>query len=104
MCWGFINPRQANYNELENYDYYYAELLGGHSLGNLIESVTQVYPLRIGLKTGDTVFNWGFKLSWTTSMDAIEAEENQGKFFFESIEEELEVDREWNRSPKVRCD
>ena len=79
-------------------------MLGGHSLGNLIESVTQVYPLRIGLKTGDTVFNWGFKLSWTTSMDAIEAEENQGKFFFESIEEELEVDREWNRSPKVRCD
>ena len=51
-------------------------------MGNLIESVTQVYPLRIGLKTGDTVFNWGFKLSWTTSMEAIEAEENQGKFFF----------------------
>lgn len=50
-------------------------------MGNLIESVTQVYPLRIGLKTGDTVFNWGFKLSWTTSMEAIEAEESQGKFF-----------------------
>ena len=79
-------------------------MLGGHSLGNLIESVTQVYPLRIGLKTGDTVFNWGFKLSWTTSVDAIEAEENQGKFFFESIEEELEVDRQWNRSTKVRSD
>ena len=81
-------------------------MLGGHSLGNLIESVTQVYPLRIGLKTGDTVFNWGFKLSWTTSMEAIEAEENQGKvfFYFEFSEEELEVARECNRSPKVRSD
>ena len=81
-------------------------MLGGHSLGNLIESVTQVYPLRIGLKTGDTVFNWGFKLSWTTSMEAIEAEENQGKFFFyiEFSEQELEVARECNRSPKVRSD
>ena len=80
-------------------------MLGGHSLGNLIESVTQVYPLRIGLKTGDTVFNWGFKLSWTTSMEAIEAEENQGKFFyFEFSEEELEVARECYRSPKVRSD
>ena len=75
-------------------------------MGNLIESVTQVYPLRIGLKTGDTVFNWGFKLSWTTSMEAIEAEENQGKFFFyiEFSEQELEVARECNRSPKVRSD
>ena len=100
-----MTPWQANYNELENYDYYYANLLGSHNLGNLIESVTQTYPLRIGLKTGEAVFNWGFKLSWTTSMEAIEVEENQGKFFyFEFNAEELEVARECELSPKVRSD
>ena len=65
-------------------------MLGTHNLGNLIESITQVYPLRIGLSTGTAVNNWGFKLSWTTSMEEIEAEENPGKFFLEECSSNLE--------------
>ena len=47
-----------------NYDYYYAELLGTQNFGNLEEPIIQTYPIRIGLKTDETVNNFGFKLSW----------------------------------------
>jgi len=73
----YIVDNNQQLNENYNYDYYYESMLGTHNLGNLIESITQVYPLRIGLSTGEAVNNWGFKLSWTTSTEETETEETQ---------------------------
>ena len=48
----------------ENYDYYYDELLNTHNLGDYATPTDQSYPIRIGLKTGSHVNNFGFKFSW----------------------------------------
>lgn len=50
--------------ESENYDYYYDELLNTHNLGDYGTPTDQSYPIRIGLKTGSHVNNFGFKFSW----------------------------------------
>jgi hypothetical protein len=52
------------YVDSENYDYYYDELLNTHNLGDYARSTEQSYPIRIGIKTGSHVNNFGFKFSW----------------------------------------
>jgi len=51
----------------DHYDYYYEQLLNTHNLGEFGGDNSHGYPLRIGLKTGSHVHNYGFKLSWTLS-------------------------------------
>ena len=48
-----------------NYDYNYDRHLGNHNLGERYSAtVTQDFPLRIGLITDDNVVNYGFKISY----------------------------------------
>jgi len=46
-----------------HYDYYYEELLNSHNLAQL-DQISQDYPIRIGLKSGSHVHNYGFSFSW----------------------------------------
>ena len=47
-----------------HYDYYYEELLNSHNLASL-DQMKQSHPIRIGLKSGSHVHNYGFSFSWT---------------------------------------
>lgn len=59
---------EVDSSESDNYDYYYSNLLSTNNLSpNLLSGLSISGPIRIGLKTGDAVNNYGFKVVYTVN-------------------------------------
>ena len=63
-------PKGINQADSLHYDYYYEELLNSHNLGSL-HQMEHNYPIRVGLKSGEHVHNYGFSFSWQFGNDII---------------------------------
>ena len=63
---GFDDAFNAGLESIQ-YDYYYEQLLNTVNLGEFGSEIVQMYPILVGLKTGDHVRNYGFSFSWQIS-------------------------------------